>query len=36
VVTAHAASTDIVTASVDALITAINILLDKKKLWNMQ
>ncbi len=36
VVTAHAASTDIVTASVDALITAINILLEKKKLWNMQ
>jgi 2-isopropylmalate synthase len=36
VVTAHAASTDIVTASVDALVTAINILLDKKKLWNMQ
>ena len=35
-VTAHAASTDIVTASVDALVTAINILLDKKKLWNMQ
>jgi 2-isopropylmalate synthase len=35
-VTAHAASTDIVTASVDALITAINILLDKKKLWDMQ
>jgi hypothetical protein len=25
-----------VTASVDALVTAINILLDKKKLWNMQ
>jgi 2-isopropylmalate synthase len=36
VVSAQAASTDIATASVDALITAINILLEKKKLWSMQ
>lgn len=35
-VTAHAANTDIVTASVDALVNGINILLDKKKLWNME
>lgn len=36
VVTAHSASADIVTASVDALVTAINLLLEKKKLWSMQ
>ncbi|MDG6244758.1 MAG: 2-isopropylmalate synthase [Methanolobus sp.] len=36
VVSAQSASADIATASVDALITAINILLEKKKLWSMQ
>ncbi len=36
VASAQSASTDIATASVDALITAINILLEKKKLWAMQ
>ncbi len=36
VVTAYSASADIVTASVDALVTAINLLLEKKKLWSMQ
>ncbi|QLC51171.1 2-isopropylmalate synthase [Methanolobus zinderi] len=36
VVSAQSASADIATASVDALITAINILLEKKKLWTMQ
>ena len=36
VASAQSASTDIATASVDALITAINLLLDKKKLWNME
>ncbi len=35
VVSAQSASADIATASVDALITAINILLEKKKLWSM-
>lgn len=36
VVSAQSASADIATASVDALITAINILLEKKKLWSMR
>ncbi|WP_342306436.1 2-isopropylmalate synthase [Methanolobus sp. ZRKC5] len=36
VVSAQSASADIATASVDALITAINILLEKKKLWSME
>ena len=35
VASAQSASTDIATASVDALITAINIL-EKKKLWSME